>query len=111
MNLRICSFFENIKRNQHDYSFFSGIWYTQLTENVPADDREQTLKTTLRELFIYLVFVILLCIGKLYPVNIYLFKSNNENTKKRCEICSKLTIITSEQRHLFLVFLLLTLNK
>ena len=49
------------------------------------------------------------------------------NTRKRCEICSKLTIKTLEQRqrcrsgvfivnfehisHLFLVFLLLTLNK
>ena len=28
-----------------------------------------------------------------YPANIYLFKINNKNTIKRCEICSKLTII------------------
>ena len=28
---------------------------------------------------------------KLYPVNIYLFKVNSRNTRKRCEICSKLT--------------------
>ena len=28
--------------------------------------------------------------------NIYLFKVNNKNTKKRCEICSKLTIKASE---------------
>ena len=27
-----------------------------------------------------------------YPANIYLFKVNNRNTRKRCEICSKLTI-------------------
>ena len=54
----------------------------------------------------------------------YLFKVNNRNTRKKCEICSKLTIKTPERRrsgvfivnfehisHLFLVFLLLTLNK
>ena len=29
-----------------------------------------------------------------YPDNIYLFKFNNRNTRKRCEICSKLTIKT-----------------
>ena len=58
--------------------------------------------------------------------NIYLFKVNNRNTRKRCEICSKLTIKISERyhwhesgvftvnfryiSHLFLLFLLLTLN-
>ena len=62
-----------------------------------------------------------------YPANIYLFKGKNTNTKKRCEICSKLTIKTPERcqwrsscifivnfehiAHLSLVFLLLTLNK
>ena len=39
------------------------------------------------------------------------FKVNNRNTRKRCEIYSKLTIKTREQRHdVALVFLLLTLN-
>ena len=33
------------------------------------------------------------------PVNIYLFKVNNRNIRKRCEICSKLTIKTTERRH------------
>ena len=33
------------------------------------------------------------------PVNIYLFKVNNRNTKKRCEVCSKLTIKTPERLH------------
>ena len=57
-----------------------------------------------------------------YPANIYLFKVNYGNTRKRCEICSKLAIKTPERRHvfianfehishLFLVFPLLTLNK
>ena len=32
------------------------------------------------------------------PANIYLFKVNNRNTRKRCKICSKLTIKTSERR-------------
>ena len=59
--------------------------------------------------------------------NIYLFKVNNRNARKSCEICSKLTIKTPERRswrrsgvfivnfehilHLFLVFLSSTLNK
>ena len=59
----------------------------------------------------------------LNQANIYLFKVNNRNTRKRYEICSKLTIKTPERRHwrsscvyivnfehishLYLVFLLL----
>ena len=35
---------------------------------------------------------------KKYPANIYLFKVNNENTRKRCEIGAKLTIKTPEGR-------------
>ena len=62
--------------------------------------------------------------SQLHSANIYLFKVNN---RKRCEICSKLTIKSAERRqrcrsrvfivdfehipHLFLEFLLLTLNK
>ena len=52
------------------------------------------------------------------PANKYMFKVNNIYTKRRHEICSKLTIKTPEQRifivnfelnlHLFLVFPLLT---
>ena len=61
------------------------------------------------------------------PANTHLFKVNNRNNRKRCEIDSKLTVKTSERRHLhysgvflvnlehmshlFLVFLLLTLHK
>ena len=36
---------------------------------------------------------------RLYPANIFLHTVNYRNTRKRCEICSKLTIKTSEQRH------------
>ena len=32
-----------------------------------------------------------------FPDNIYLFKANNRNTRKRCEICSKLTIKITER--------------
>ena len=31
-----------------------------------------------------------------HPANIYLFKVNNKNNRKRCEICSKLTVKTPE---------------
>ena len=33
-----------------------------------------------------------------YPANIYLFKVNNRSTRKRSEICSKLTIKTLDRR-------------
>ena len=33
-----------------------------------------------------------------YPANIYLLKVSNRNTRKRCEIFSKLTITTPERR-------------
>ena len=43
------------------------------------------------------------------PVNIYLFKVNNRNIRKSCEIYSKLAIKTPK-RDVALVFLLLSLN-
>ena len=62
-------------------------------------------------------------IVRINPANIYLFKLSNRNTRKRCKICSNLTIEAPEWRqtrrsgifianfehisHLFLVFLLL----
>ena len=62
-----------------------------------------------------------------YPIDIYLLKVNNRNTRTRHEICSKLAIKTPERRHwrrssvfvvhfrlilhLALVFLLLTLSR
>ena len=32
------------------------------------------------------------------PANICMFKVNNRNTRKRCKICSELTIKTPERR-------------
>ena len=37
--------------------------------------------------------------GENFTANNYLFKVNNKNARKRCEICSKLTIKTPERRH------------
>ena len=36
--------------------------------------------------------------GKNSSTNIYLFTVNNSNTRKRCEICSKLTIKSPQRR-------------
>ena len=33
-----------------------------------------------------------------YPVGNYMFEVNNENTRTRCEICSKLIIKTPKRR-------------
>ena len=71
---------------------------------------------------------LLLHLRFLISSNNYLLRIDNRNTRKRCEICSKLTIKTPEWRqltccsivfvvnsehisHIFLLFLLLTLNK
>ena len=46
-----------------------------------------------------------------FPTDIYLFKANNRNTRRRYEICSKSTLKTPERHHdVVLVSLLLTLN-
>ena len=46
-----------------------------------------------------------------YPANIYLFKVNNRNDKKRCEIYSKFKLkIENDVINVVLVSLLLTLN-
>ena len=37
-------------------------------------------------------------VGRYFPANIYLFKVDNIITRKRYEICSKLTIKTPERR-------------
>ena len=79
------------------------------------------------ENFVNITVWILLRVLTPFPVGIYMFKVNNKNTRKRCEIWSKLTIKTSERpqwrrsgvfivnfehiSHLALVFLLSTLSK
>ena len=50
--------------------------------------------------------------GDSFAANIYLFKVNNRNTRKRYAMFLKVTIKTPEQRQdVVLVFLLLILNK
>ena len=65
--------------------------------------------------------------GNIHPANKYMLKFNNRNTRKRCEIYSKLTIKTQERRqrrrtvvfiisfvhilYIFLVFLLFSFEK
>ena len=66
-----------------------------------------------------------ICIRKNCSTNIFLFKANISNIRKRCEICSKLRIKTPELRsssssvfivnfehiYYFFVVFVLTLNK
>ena len=35
----------------------------------------------------------------MFLANIYLIKVNNRNTRKKCEICSELTMKTQKRRH------------
>ena len=52
-----------------------------------------------------------LLLQPIFPANIYLFKFNNRNIRKRCEIYSKLTIKHQNNvNDIALVFLLLTLK-
>ena len=43
-------------------------------------------------------------IQKINPANIYLLEVNNRNTRKRCEICSKLTIKTPKLSSISIVY-------
>ena len=80
------------------------------------------------KIFVHLSVIAAVCYFSVYkltrwdPGNFYLFKFNNRNTRKRCELSSKLRINTVESlfgvfivdfehiSHSFLVFLLLNLN-
>ena len=52
---------------------------------------------------IFLANVLILCplqkTGKPNPTGNYMFKVNNKNSRRRCEICSELTTKTPERRH------------
>ena len=50
---------------------------------------------------------------EVYPANMYFFKVNNRNSRKRSEIFPKCPFLVNNEHtsHLFLVFLLLILNK
>ena len=70
------------------------------------------------------MLILEICFTTIYPANIYLFKINTKNNRKRSEICFKLRIKAPERRqlhifivnfehisHPFLKFLLVTLNQ
>ena len=78
---------------------------------------------TIPSVISFKIFYIFLNVSQLSQITL-LVQSNNRNTRRRREICSKVTIKIPEWRrsgvftdnleqisHLFLVFLLLTLNK
>jgi len=44
-----------------NYIFSAGLWGTTLTEDT-TNNREQFMRTTLRELLVYLVFLVDLCL-------------------------------------------------
>ena len=48
--------------------------------------------------FRYWILRFVIFVSCLIPAGNYMFKVNNRNTKKRCEICSKLPIKASERR-------------
>ena len=58
------------------------------------------LKMTYDNIFGTILIILVKALRKCTnPANIYLSKVNNTNTRKKCDICSKLTIKTLEQRH------------
>ena len=71
------------KNNQYE----SKIYYGELQKN-----------NLYRALVLYQTWKIQKYLLSVIPANIYLFKVNNKNTRKRCQICSKLTIKTPERR-------------
>ena len=64
-----------------------------LTVPIPDEEKKENFK------IIFSLHPTILLLAEAYPANIYLFKVNNRNTTKRCEICSKLIKI-SERRQL-----------
>ena len=57
------------------------------------------LKTLARTRCIFTLLHLYDFITKSIPAGIYLLKVSNRNTKRRCEICSTLTIKIPERRH------------
>ena len=62
---------------------FSNVWPKKITWHYPSLQTSDTNQTTQ------------------FPAGIYMPKVNNRNTRRRCEICSKLAIKIPERRHWF----------
>ena len=117
---RSCVFIVNFEHISHVFSRVSIVNFKQVNVSWVENSNLQVLELAL-ELKI-VCFVV-----SVNPVNIYLFKFNNRNTRKWREIFSKFTIKISERRQgcrscvfivnfehisrLFLLFLLLNLNE
>ena len=117
---RSCVFIVNFEYISHVFSRVSIVNFKQVNVSWVENSNLQVLELAL-ELKI-VCFVV-----SVNPVNIYLFKFNNRNTRKWREIFSKLTIKIPERRQgcrscvfivnfehisrLFLLFLLLNLNE
>ena len=71
--------------------------------------------------YVFVAFIVIVLICNVIPTNFCLFKVSNRNTREKCKICSKLTIKIPERHQigrkqvtaesLFVVFILLTLNR
>ena len=122
---KILRWYESLFRMiyQLKYSELLGRAYLIALPKTHATKKGKFLKSFCLHHWVYVICVykvnmwIISMIFKLiiFAANIYLFKVNSKNTRKKCEICSKLTK-TPERRHwrhdvLSLLFLLLTLNK
>ena len=94
--------------------------------NIPKFLEALILRNICERLLVCTPLLLLLYISWVKTANIFMLKVNNRNTRKRCVICSKLTMKTPERYHWcrsdsfiimfehisrpFLVFLLLTWN-
>ena len=63
-------------------------WQLQISKNLSNQSKYAEIRNW--KSFIHTCFYAV-C-AEYYPANIYLFKAKDRNTRKRCEICSKLTI-------------------
>ena len=68
---------------------------------IKTPERRHDLEIEETEIFI--IMNVQLNKSKKNTANIYLFKVNKRNSRKRCEICSKLTIKTPGRRHCLLI--------
>ena len=75
--------FQNIKR-KYQYEIVGDVCLS------PCDPRGKLVKNKIARCFVFL---------NSCPASIYLFEVNKTNTRKRCELYSKLTIKLPELRH------------
>ena len=96
----------------HDSSLLISLWNIKI-EHILSDC--QVSVGVKMELAFSILWTFCTFYRKSIPANIYLFKVNDKNHRKRCEIYKRRSVVfivnCEHNSHLFLVFLLLTLNK